>query len=239
MVRLQEGSEVNVPVDLRQDPLAFPEPTDFTWMRNGQPSLRSGLTTTYSNVTFDSVMRSDAGNYTVTATNFLLNDFSRPIGSDSGSFYLDVLCKCLMCTQSLLTLCIVYSSDPPSFVIEGPTQRYVLLGDSLSLLCGTGLDSNPAATITWTAPDMTTIMDNARYDLENGPEIVRLNFTHTIPSDTGVWVCEATAVSEKYIVSNGQLVRQENAVIGTATVNIQLTVIGEYLCHCVPMYIHY
>ena len=97
-------------------------------------------------------------------------------------------------------------------------------------MCGTGLDSNPAATITWTAPDMTTIMDNARYDLENGPEIVRLNFTHTISSDTGVWVCEATAVSEKYIVSNGQLVRQDNAVIGTATVNIQLTVIGEYVC---------
>ena len=79
VVRLQEGREVNVPVDLRQDPPAFPEPTDFTWMRNGQPLLRSGLTTTYSNVTFDSVMRSDAGNYTVTATNFLLNDSSCPI----------------------------------------------------------------------------------------------------------------------------------------------------------------
>ena len=111
---------------------------------------------------------------------------------------------------------------------EGPSRYYVLLGNSLSLLCGTGLDSNPPATITWTAPGETTmIMDNARYDLENGPEIVRLNFTHTIPSDTGVWVCEATAVSEKYIVSNGQLVRQDNAVIGTATVNIQLTVISE------------
>ena len=95
-------------------------------------------------------------------------------------------------------------------------------------MCGTGLDSNPPASITWTAPDGTTVMDNARYDLENGPEVVRLNFTHTIPSDTGVWVCEATAVSEKYIVSNRQLVRQDNAVIGTATVNIQLTVIGEH-----------
>ena len=142
----------------------------------------------------------------------------------------------LMCTQSLLTSYIVYSSDPPSFATEGPTQRYVLLGDSLSLLCGTGLDSNPAATITWTAPDMTTIMDNARYDLENGPENVRLNFTHTIPSDTGVWVCEATAVSEKYIVSNGQLVRQDNAVIGRATVNIQLTVIGEHNVICIQFH---
>ena len=143
----------------------------------------------------------------------------------------------------ILHACIVYSSDRPSFATEDPTHRYVLLGDSLSLLCGTGLDSNPAATITWTAPDMTTIMDNARYDIENGPEIVRLNFTRTIPSDTGVWVCEATAVSDKYIVSNGQLVRQDNALIGTATVNIQLTVIGEYVCvyRCtsVPMYIYY
>ena len=94
IVKLQEGREVNVPVDLLQDPPAFPEPTDFTWMRNGQPSLRSGLTTTYSNVTFDSIMRGDAGSYTVTATNFLLNDSTRPIGSDSGTFYLDVLCKC-------------------------------------------------------------------------------------------------------------------------------------------------
>ena len=117
--------------------------------------------------------------------------------------------------------------DPPTFTNEGPSQRYVLLGDSLSLLCGTGLDSNPPATITWTAPDGTTVMDNARYDLENGPEVVRLNFTNTISNDTGVWACEATAISEKYIVSNGQLVRQDNAVIGTATVNIQLTVISK------------
>ena len=99
VVRLQEKSEVNVPVDLRQDPPAFPEPTEpnFTWMRNGQP-LRSGLTTTYSNVTFDSVARSDAGNYTVTATNFLLNDSTIQVGSDSGSFYLDVLCEHLCCS---------------------------------------------------------------------------------------------------------------------------------------------
>ena len=98
-MKLQEGGDVNATFDLRQDPPAFPEPTDFTWMRNGQPSLRSGLTTTYSNVTFDSVMRSDAGNYTVTATNFLLNDSSCPIGSDSGRFYLDVLCKCIIKSQ--------------------------------------------------------------------------------------------------------------------------------------------
>ena len=56
---------------------------------------------------------------------------------------------------------------------EGPTQRYILLGDRLSLVCGSVLDSNPQATITWIAPDETTIVDNARHGLENGPEIVR------------------------------------------------------------------
>ena len=71
---------------------------------------------------------------------------------------------------------------------SGPTQRYVLLGDPLSLVCGRGLDSNPQATVIWTAPDGTSILDNARYDLENGPGIVRLNFTRTILSDDGVWI---------------------------------------------------
>ena len=66
------------------------------------------------------------------------------------------------------------------------------MGDSLSLICGTGLDSNPQATITWTAPDGTIIMDTARYDLDNGLDIVRLNFTHTILSDAGIWRCTAT-----------------------------------------------
>ena len=119
--------------------------------------------------------------------------------------------------------------DPPSFVNEGPSERFVLLGDPLSLVCGTGLDSNPQATITWTAPDGTMIMDNARYDLENGPDIVRLNFTNTITADTGRWVCVSTVLSERYISSEGRLFRQQQALIGSITVNIQLTVICELI----------
>ena len=112
----------------------------------------------------------------------------------------------------------------------GPTQRYVLLGDSLSLVRGTGLDSNPQATITWTAPDETTIMDNARYDLENGPDIVRLNFTHTTLDDTGVWRCIATVRSVSHFVSaEGKLVLGQEMVIGSPlSYDIQLTVIGEF-----------
>ena len=112
--------------------------------------------------------------------------------------------------------------------MQGPTQRYVLINDTLSLICGTGLDSNPQATVTWMAPDGTTIVDNARYDLENGPEIVRLNFTHTILSDTGTWKCRVVVMSEQYIVSGGMLVRQDTGRIGELiTVDIKLTVISK------------
>ena len=110
----------------------------------------------------------------------------------------------------------------------GPLRRYILLNDSLSLVCGTGLASNPQAEVTWMAPDGTTIMDNARYDLENGPLFVRLNFTHTIFSDNGLWKCRILVESEQYIVSDGQLLRHDQSPIGQTMVDIELVVIGKF-----------
>ena len=110
----------------------------------------------------------------------------------------------------------------------GPLRRYILLNNSLSLVCGTDLDSNPQAEISWMAPDGTTIMDNARYDLENGPRFVRLNFTHTIPSDSGIWKCQILVASEQYIVSGGQLVQQDRSPIGQTMVDIELVFIGKF-----------
>ena len=81
-------------------------------------------------------------------------------------------------------------------------------------------------------------MDNARYDLENGPEIVRLNFTHTILSDSGIWRCEVIVESEHYGVSNGRLSPLDSSVIGQpVVVDIQLTIIGRFwykytVCTC-------
>ena len=122
-------------------------------------------------------------------------------------------------------------TDAPTFTTEGPQQRYVLLNDSLSLVCGTGLDSNPQASVTWMAPNGTTIMDDARYDFENGPEIVRLNFTRTSPSDNGIWRCRVFTESDQYVVSGGQLVRQDSDIIGEVIVDIQLTIIGKDFVH--------
>ena len=120
-------------------------------------------------------------------------------------------------------------SDGPSFQVQGPTQQYALFDESLSLVCGTGLDSNPSAFVTWTAPDATIITTNVgRYTLDNGPD-VRLNFSHTIIDDTGVWVCDVRVMSVQNAVSNGSLVEVDPTVIGVPiTRNIQLTIIGEY-----------
>ena len=92
LVRIQEG-DLDVPIDLHQEPAAFPEPSNFEWLIGGQPLRQNGITTTYSSVTFDSIVRTDSGNYTVNATNFLLDNANEPAGNDMGSFCLDVLCK--------------------------------------------------------------------------------------------------------------------------------------------------
>ena len=114
-------------------------------------------------------------------------------------------------------------SDGSSFRLGGPTevptQHNVPLSDSVSLVCGIGLDSNPQSTITWTAPDGTTIMNDNRYTVENGPEIVRLNINRTVSNDSGIWLCEVVVTSDRHVFRNGTLALGEQTVIGTQIVH--------------------
>ena len=92
-VQIQEG-DTNIIIDLCQDPAPFPKPGIFNWSKDGQPLSDDSITSlTFSNVTFLLVTRSISGNYTVSATNFLLDNTSQQLGNDVGSFHLDVLCK--------------------------------------------------------------------------------------------------------------------------------------------------
>ena len=111
-------------------------------------------------------------------------------------------------------------------------MQFVRVGGNVSLVCGTGLDSNPQTTITWTAPDGTTITNSSRYDFEDGPNFVRLNFTNASISDNGVWRCEVVVMSAQHIMSEGNLILQNRSLIGSITQSIQLTVIGKlFTCH--------
>ena len=120
------------------------------------------------------------------------------------------------------------------FSIPGPTQYYALLNDSLSLICGTGLDSNPRANITWTAPDGTTVMSDSRYHLENGPDTVRLNIANTSLYDSGMWQCEITVESEQHIVNNGKLLNISDPMLIGAPINrkLQVVIIGKIVMNC-------
>jgi len=73
----------------------FPNPQTWKWTRSdGQKVLNSSTTKLgYPSASFFNVSKSDAGYYMLTGTNHVPSDPSRVIGSGSGSFTLNVLCK--------------------------------------------------------------------------------------------------------------------------------------------------
>ena len=235
VMKVEENTK-NVSVDLldHQEPAPFPIPTVFIWYKDGQQLSMSDISVdwTYSIATFSTVSRVNAGHYAVSTTNFGKN---QQIGNDSGGFHLDVICK-LKCSLFVHQFTKYVISDGPSFEQMGPTQQYTLLGESLSLVCGTGLDSNPQATITWTTPGGATVENNAQYRQDNGPSVVRLNFTQVFSGNIGVWGCDVTVKSEKYIVSNGRLVLEEESVIGSSIQHsIQLIALGKCMNKWAPV----
>ena len=95
-MKVEENRFSNVHVDLLQDPAPFPLPGAFSWMKDGLPLTnleQQLLLLTYSNITFPTIERQYSGHYIIFATNTDINDPTRPIGNDTGSFYLDVICK--------------------------------------------------------------------------------------------------------------------------------------------------
>ena len=70
-------------------------------------------------------------------------------------------------------------------------------------------------------------MNNTRFKLENGPGIVRLNFTHTVLNDVGVWRCDVRVVSDQDFVQDGRLVRNNSTVIDMPLQqDLELIIIG-------------
>ena len=72
-------------------------------------------------------------------------------------------------------------------------------------------------------------MENDRFNIENGPDIVRLNLTHTLLSDAGMWKCQIRTESEsdEYLVDNNIFVRTNITTIGSPIQSdIELMIIG-------------
>ena len=112
-------------------------------------------------------------------------------------------------------------------------QHYVLVGDPVSLVCGTSLVSNPAATISWSDIQGMEIQNAGRYTFNNGPDTVHLNFSFTRANDTGVWICEIVVIDNDVMTaSEGRLVPRDNKEIGEEMYSIMLTVVGTCLLTC-------
>ena len=135
LVRVEENNG-RVPVNLTKGTTAFPEPT-FSWTRDGQ--LLIGPDLTYSSVTFENVRRMDAGNYTVSATNFILNSTTEQVGNDTGSFYLDVLCKSLNIfnSEDTVVICITSLLESDKELFNFPLCRWSIFDTirSSTMLC--------------------------------------------------------------------------------------------------------
>ena len=95
MVQIEENSE-NVRIEIGLDPEPFPLDTlSSSWTRNGQQLTdeSGGLALTFSSVTFAMIERSDSGEYFMSASNHAIGNPSQQIGSDTGGFSVDVICK--------------------------------------------------------------------------------------------------------------------------------------------------
>ena len=90
MYEVKEG-ECNVVVDLSLSPPPFPSPTFHRWIKQEVYAILNNTA-----ISFDKITRIHAGVYSLTATNYHLNDSNRKVGTDTGNFTLKVICKFLV-----------------------------------------------------------------------------------------------------------------------------------------------
>ena len=96
----RENEELSLNMRDPDSPPAFPFPSLVEWTRDGGEVVSSSENRVfnYSSIFIGSVEPSDAGQYTLTATNYQLDDGGTLVGSDSASLTLNVLCEyCNVC----------------------------------------------------------------------------------------------------------------------------------------------
>ena len=104
---------------------------------------------------------------------------------------------------------IYFVSDPPEIDGPGDSQRAVLEGGDITLVCGTSVDGNPTPTISWMDNNDTTVSDGPGI---SGSGTLMLTITSVTRNHTGNWTCSV-----------------ENSIRNTKR-QIMLVVFGEYMC---------
>ena len=133
---------------------------------------------------------------------------------------------------------IVYSDGPN--ITEGEGKYFIPEGESVSLICGYNLKSNPKASITWTDPRGNPVTINDAYSQDDGPEVVQLNITSVKKSDNGTWRCSMEVLSsrtydciDRKFLDNGQEEQElPKSSIQTMSQISTNYVIMDVLCKC-------
>ena len=81
-----------------------------------------------------------------------------------------------------------YNSDGPELT-EADKNYTAHNGDSVRLICGSDLKSNPSAIISWINPNGELVTISERFTMNNGQEEVSLKIANVDKDDNGTWTC--------------------------------------------------
>ena len=105
-------------------------------------------------------------------------------------------------------------------------QYSVYAGESVTLICGTGIVGNPEPIVTWTHPQASIVIDSGkgRYIISEGPSAT-LTINGVTESDRGIWMCTVEINSKDLSVA----CPDPNTSSRTRYVEIEVVVIGKLL----------
>lgn len=114
---------------------------------------------------------------------------------------------------------------------EGASSKVCLEGESVSLVCGYGLDSYPPAVVTWTNPNGNSVQVDERITAKMGRDSVELEISNASLSDSGTWRC-AVEVKDSCVhkVVDGKLEQHCDANfvrVGLIEFDVNLKVVGK------------
>ena len=80
-------------------------------------------------------------------------------------------------------------------ITPGDDRVPVEVRGDVTLVCGTGLDSNPASSIVWRDNNDVEITNGGRYTFGSGPSEVSLRIAGVTANDAGDWRCTVTVMA--------------------------------------------
>ena len=127
---------------------------------------------------------------------------------------------------------LCFASVPPEIGGPGDTQRVILEGDDITLVCGSSAIGNPTPTISWTDNNGTTVSDSVGI---LGSDTLLLTITGVTRDHTGNWTC---SVENSIRITDRQIIL---VVVGECIYKVvslpRISLFSVNLCWCLHVFI--